>query len=204
MADGLLRIDVAAHRVWVGGVPVRVSRMRFRVLVFLAHHAGEAVTREQLFEYAWGDEWYPRASRTIDQHICHIRRLLGSAAECIAGVRGIGYRLEAEALADPVTAPPATPTIHGLAETLRDTVAGLDGHIERRAQQIADPLIEEARRAADERVAAAERELANVRQRGEDLAAEFRRQLVALERQLDRRKGTPDAPAHPAGEVTHA
>lgn len=180
----LLRIDTQARQAWYGGRPVKVSATAFNILAFLAAPPGTARSRREIYRVAWGTDWVAGAGKTLGQHVHLIRKELGDKDGLIVRtVRGVGYRLDPASLEDRPEPPVARTTV----ELLHDTVTGLQGHIEARAQEIAAPLIEEARRTADERVAAAERELAAERQRREDLAAEFRRQIAALERKLPRR-----------------
>ncbi len=65
---------------------------------------------------------------------------------------------------------------------LEKMIADLDGYIERRAAQLASPQIEAARADAVERI----RRARHVLLRQDDLVTELRKQLVALERQLER------------------
>lgn len=65
-----------------------------------------------------------------------------------------------------------------LLNRLSNMTADLQGYIERRAGEVAAPHIAEAGRLAGEEVAAARRQ----QERAEDLVAEMRRQLSALER----------------------
>jgi hypothetical protein len=67
-------------------------------------------------------------------------------------------------------------------ETLRRMIADLDGYIDRRASELAAPLIAEARKAAEDAVGKAEAEI----RRQRDLIAEFRRQLAGQEKQTAR------------------
>lgn len=69
-----------------------------------------------------------------------------------------------------------------LADTLKAVTGDLDAHIERRAGEIAGPYIT----AAAEQIAEAQQKFNRERQRADDLAAEYRRQIAALERRLDR------------------
>jgi len=70
-----------------------------------------------------------------------------------------------------------------LAAQLAATIANLDTHIERRAQETAQPRIEAAEDQAQAAVASAENDAALAAQRWADLERELRRQLdVALRR----------------------
>lgn len=72
--------------------------------------------------------------------------------------------------------------------TLRGMIANLQDHIDKRAAEIAAPRIRTAELAAQEHVAQAERELALERQWWSDLETELRRQITALERQVQKRE----------------
>jgi two-component system KDP operon response regulator KdpE len=51
---GDLRIDLAARRVFSGGVEVRLTRLEYRLLAALVAHAGRVVTHRQLLTEVWG------------------------------------------------------------------------------------------------------------------------------------------------------
>ena len=80
---------------------------------------------------------------------------------------------------------------------LERTIANLDAYIEQRAREIANPRIAATEQDAAEQVANAEQERDQRQQRSEDLVAELRRQLRALERQLtDHRQRVENVRAH--------
>lgn len=70
-----------------------------------------------------------------------------------------------------------------LAASLERSAAGLAAHIEARAAEIVAPQIKEIQVAAAKQIAAIERQAAVDKQRYDDVIAEFRKQLVVLERQ---------------------
>lgn len=91
-----LEIDVAARRVRVGGSEVALRPKEFDVIARLARSAGTVVTREQLIEEVWDENWWG-STKTLDVHINSIRRKLGERAgepSRITTIRGVGYRLE--------------------------------------------------------------------------------------------------------------
>jgi DNA-binding response OmpR family regulator len=47
-----LRLDTAAHRVWVDGQEVELTNTEFDLLKVLANHRGLVISREQLLEKA--------------------------------------------------------------------------------------------------------------------------------------------------------
>jgi len=72
---------------------------------------------------------------------------------------------------------------------LAEISRNLTAHIAERAQEIATPQIAEAVRAADARVAEVKKGWALDRGRSDDLIAEFRRQLTALDKRVERQTG---------------
>jgi len=73
-----------------------------------------------------------------------------------------------------------------LAESLAATIAGLDAHIERRAQEIAEPRIDAAQRHAEFLIDGDREEREAERRRKDDLITELRRQLDALAKTSER------------------
>jgi two-component system, OmpR family, phosphate regulon response regulator PhoB len=91
---GDLVLDVAGHRLEVDGRQVELTATEFRLLKLLMERAGRVQTRSQLLSDVWG---YSEDvdSRTVDTHIRRLRRKLGSEAERVETVIGVGYRLRA-------------------------------------------------------------------------------------------------------------
>jgi two-component system OmpR family response regulator len=87
---GELRIDSASGRVTVKGVPVKLTAQEFRLLDYLMHHQGKVVSRTELTEHIY-DQDFDRDSNTIEVFVGRLRKKLG--ADYIATVRGLGYRL---------------------------------------------------------------------------------------------------------------
>lgn len=89
---GKLALDLAGHRLLVDGSEVVLTATEFRLLENLMSAAGRVQTRERLLNQVWG---YAKDvdSRTVDTHIRRLRKKLGSEAERIETVIGIGYRL---------------------------------------------------------------------------------------------------------------
>ena len=63
------------------------------MLTFLVRNAGKVVTRETLLSQIWGNNVYV-IDRTIDVHIRKIREKLGTNADYIDTIKGVGYRLK--------------------------------------------------------------------------------------------------------------
>jgi two-component system phosphate regulon response regulator PhoB len=88
---GVLKIDSAAHRVWVGGVEVSLTALEFKLLSTLAACRGRVKTRDALLGEVWGLHMNVE-TRTVDTHVKRLREKLGDAGVLIETVRGVGYR----------------------------------------------------------------------------------------------------------------
>jgi len=91
---GRIRLLVDAVRLEVDGREVPLTATEFRLLEHLMSRANRAQTRDTLLSEVWG---YSQGvdSRTVDTHIRRLRRKLGSEADRIETVVGIGYRFRA-------------------------------------------------------------------------------------------------------------
>jgi two-component system, OmpR family, response regulator len=87
---GPLRIDTRRMTASLNGVPLALSQLEFRLLNYLAHHPGEAVSAGQLAEHLYGAA-EPSDSNAIEALVMRLRRKLG--AERIETRRGFGYLL---------------------------------------------------------------------------------------------------------------
>ena len=86
-----LRIDRDAHRVTVGGEPVSLSPLEFKLLVTLTQRRDLVQARSVLLDEVCAIDSEAR-SRTIDTHVKRLRYKLGRAGRFIETVRGVGYR----------------------------------------------------------------------------------------------------------------
>lgn len=76
------------------GKPVRLTPREFDLLMALVYDRGIALYRDALFERVWGLD-SDAATRTLDIHICRLRKKLGWNTQ-IRAIPKIGYMLEAE------------------------------------------------------------------------------------------------------------
>lgn len=93
---GSLLIDTAAYRVWLAEKSLTLTQSEFEILLALARHAGQVLSRAQLLEETQGIA-YEGYERSIDQHIKNLRnkiRNAGGLSKMIETVYGVGYRLE--------------------------------------------------------------------------------------------------------------
>ena len=88
---GKLHIDPRASRVTYDGNPVKLTSQEYRLLAYLAHHRGKVVSRAELVEHLY-DQDFDRDSNTIEVFIGRLRKK--TDAGLIQTVRGLGYSLE--------------------------------------------------------------------------------------------------------------
>lgn len=91
---GPLSIDTGSHRVALGGKPVALHAMEYRLLEYLAMRAGQIVSKEDIVEhlYDFGSENF---SNVVEVYVSTLRRKLdpGPKHLLIHTVRGQGYLL---------------------------------------------------------------------------------------------------------------
>ncbi len=88
---GMLRVDRAAHRVWVDGHEVELTALEFKLLLTLHDRRNRVQTRDALLSDVWKID-ADVTTRTVDTHVKRLREKLGSAGIYIQTVRGVGYR----------------------------------------------------------------------------------------------------------------
>src|SRR5437867_1825201 len=84
-------LDTRSGKVTVQGAPVDLSAHEYRVLRYLMHRKGQVVSRTELIEHIYAQD-FDRDSNTIEVFIARLRRKLG--VNVIKTIRGLGYRLE--------------------------------------------------------------------------------------------------------------
>jgi two-component system response regulator MtrA len=94
VGDLIINLDTA--EVLRGSDPLNLTPTEYRLLVFLARHPGQALSRTQILEGVWQDTAAIESERTVNVHIRRLREkveLNPSKPELILTVPGIGYRL---------------------------------------------------------------------------------------------------------------
>ncbi|MFL6589313.1 MAG: winged helix-turn-helix domain-containing protein [Chthoniobacterales bacterium] len=89
---GAITVDPARHQVAVGGRPVRLTSVEFKLLSMLMRRQGRVQHRDRLLNEVWGYESVID-TRTVDTHVRRLRKKLGKGAGAIETVRGFGYRI---------------------------------------------------------------------------------------------------------------
>jgi two-component system OmpR family response regulator len=99
---GDLVLDPASHDVRRGGTPIELTPKEFALLEFFMRHPGELLSRSRLIEHAW-DFAYDGDSNVVDVYVRYLREKVDRpfGRRSIETVRGMGYRLRAEAAGAP-------------------------------------------------------------------------------------------------------
>ncbi|WP_042387124.1 response regulator transcription factor [Streptacidiphilus melanogenes] len=91
---GDLAVDLGARTCTRAGRPVRLTAREFAVLEHLALRAGDVVSKRDILDAVW-DENYDGDANVVEVHVSALRRKIdtpfGRAA--VQTVRGVGYRL---------------------------------------------------------------------------------------------------------------
>jgi DNA-binding response OmpR family regulator len=93
---GNLTLDLTRREVRLDEHPLAMKPKEFDLLLFLAQHRGQVLTRDLILERVWGWE-FSGGSRTVDVHVRWLReKIEEQPAEParIITVRGTGYRFE--------------------------------------------------------------------------------------------------------------
>jgi len=88
--DGL-RVELNAREVWVQDALVSLTRTEFDLLYFLASHANQVLTRDQILD-AVRSEALSTGDRAVDVHVVGLRKKLQTQACHLKTVRGVGYK----------------------------------------------------------------------------------------------------------------
>jgi DNA-binding response OmpR family regulator len=96
LACGPVIMDLDAHQVTANGQPLHLSATEYRLLEFLLRRAGTIVSRAQLADHVWGNDYDP-FSNVADVYVGYLRRKLtgaGVPGTLIQTIRGLGYMLK--------------------------------------------------------------------------------------------------------------
>jgi DNA-binding response OmpR family regulator len=93
---GDLVIDRARNQVRRGQLPISLTPTEFKLLVYLARHPGQALSRAQIVDAVWGYDVDVESERTVNVHVRRLREKIeldSSRPALILTVPGVGYRL---------------------------------------------------------------------------------------------------------------
>jgi DNA-binding response OmpR family regulator len=87
---GGIRLIPSAREVLSDGASVPLTTVEYDILEFLAHAAGRIVSRDELTAALY-QRRATKFDRSLDMHICNLRKKLGRNGDLIRTVRGVGY-----------------------------------------------------------------------------------------------------------------
>lgn len=91
-----LCLDMTRREVLLDDQPLTLKPKEYELLLYIAQHRGQALSRERILERVWGWE-YTGGSRTVDVHVRWLREKIEenpASPKRIVTVRGAGYRFE--------------------------------------------------------------------------------------------------------------
>ena len=89
-----LKVDLQKHLVFLDNKEVVCTNKEFDILTYLLQRKGQAVSRDDLLTFLWGDNNSDYESRTIDVHIKSLRAKLNDTdGSIIQTIYGIGYKI---------------------------------------------------------------------------------------------------------------
>jgi two-component system OmpR family response regulator len=94
MRFGTLVLDTSRMSASVGGMPVRLSPLEYRLLNYLAHHGSRPVSAGEIADHLYGLSEQADVN-AVEALMTRLRRKLG--ADVIQTRRGFGYQLESQA-----------------------------------------------------------------------------------------------------------
>ena len=93
LAFGDLQVDLRARRVCRAGAEVPLTAREFDLLVFLLRRPGQVVSKRQILDGVWDDD-FAGDPNVVEVYVARLRRkLAGVDGVAIDTLRGAGYRL---------------------------------------------------------------------------------------------------------------
>jgi len=88
-------VDFNSHRVTsaITKKEIMLTQTEFKILTYMGRHFEKVFTREELLSAIWGSEGAV-FDRSVDVHVCSIRKKLASHNVQFKSISGVGYRLE--------------------------------------------------------------------------------------------------------------
>jgi DNA-binding response OmpR family regulator len=93
--DNLI-IDLSRLEVTIDGKVLPLKPKEYELLLYMAHHRGQVISRDRILERVWGWD-FSGGSRTVDVHVRWLREKIEkdpANPTRIITVRGVGYRFE--------------------------------------------------------------------------------------------------------------
>lgn len=94
---GDLRFSLATQRVVYTDADeernIELTPNEFKILYLLARNEGKILSRQSILQNVWGNNLHV-VERTVDKHICSLRRKMGGRARYVCSVPGSGYSFD--------------------------------------------------------------------------------------------------------------
>ena len=94
LSAGAVTLDTISRQVTCRGRQIHLTAKEFSILEFLLHNKGSAVSRFNMAEHIWGENFDPFSmSNYVDVHMKNLRKKLTAEGEgpIIKTIRGIGF-----------------------------------------------------------------------------------------------------------------
>lgn len=94
---GDLTMDIAARRVFRGGVEIELTSKEYALLEYMMRNAGQVLTREQIVEHVWNFD-FEYDSNIVDVYMRYLRRKIDTpfSRKSLHTIRGHGYTIRSE------------------------------------------------------------------------------------------------------------
>jgi DNA-binding response OmpR family regulator len=90
---GGVTIDAATGKAYIGGVPLDLTALEYRLLLTFANKKGQILLRSQILDGIWDAAGNFVEDNTLTVYIKRLREKLGDAVN-IETIRGLGYRAD--------------------------------------------------------------------------------------------------------------
>jgi DNA-binding response OmpR family regulator len=90
---GKLRIELNKCKVLIDEEEIQLTSTEYKILCLLSKKPGHVFTRDQFINNIQGENIFV-SGRTIDTHVAGLRKKMGSCANMIETIRGIGYKIK--------------------------------------------------------------------------------------------------------------
>ncbi len=95
MEFGELKIDLSRREVSRGANPIHLTPIEYKLLVYLAQHAGKVLTHQQILKEVWGPV-YANQAHYVRVHMAELRKKVEpnpARPKWLVTEPGVGYRL---------------------------------------------------------------------------------------------------------------
>jgi len=89
---GSFHLERNTLKLHLAGKSIDLTATEFKLLRLLIEAEGQPQGRDELLREVWGYQTDSVLTRTLDTHVKRLREKLGTFANCIETIRGVGYR----------------------------------------------------------------------------------------------------------------